>query len=109
MLWLLQECSPSPTSSLSAPGGGEGRGEVGDARALGNTHLTLPRLRRGPLPLPPDGRRGVICACGLTMTGITIAAILGYLLGSIPFGLVLTRIAGMGDIRRIGSGSIGAT
>ncbi|MBV9826826.1 MAG: glycerol-3-phosphate 1-O-acyltransferase PlsY [Alphaproteobacteria bacterium] len=40
---------------------------------------------------------------------ILFAAIIGYLLGSIPFGLVLTRIAGLGDIRRIGSGSIGAT
>ena len=35
--------------------------------------------------------------------------LLGYLLGSIPFGLLLTRAAGLGDIRRIGSGSIGAT
>src|SRR6266851_1574853 len=43
---------------LSALGGGEGWGEVGDSRALAGTHLTLPRLRRGPLPLPPEGRRG---------------------------------------------------
>ena len=33
----------------------------------------------------------------------------GYLLGSIPFGLILTRMAGLGDVRKIGSGNIGAT
>jgi glycerol-3-phosphate acyltransferase PlsY len=37
------------------------------------------------------------------------ALALGYLLGSIPFGLLLTRLAGKGDVRDIGSGSIGAT
>src|SRR5581483_487664 len=38
-----------------------------------------------------------------------LGAALGYLLGSIPFGLLLTRAAGVGDVRQIGSGNIGAT
>src|ERR1700755_1880623 len=40
---------------------------------------------------------------------LIVALALGYLLGSIPFGLVLTRLAGTQDLRSIGSGNIGAT
>ncbi len=40
---------------------------------------------------------------------ILAASALAYVLGSIPFGLLLTRIAGLGDVRQIGSGNIGAT
>ncbi len=40
---------------------------------------------------------------------LATAALLGYLLGAIPFGLLLTRAAGLGDVRAIGSGTIGAT
>jgi acyl phosphate:glycerol-3-phosphate acyltransferase len=47
-------------------------------------------------------------AAGAAMSTI-LAAVVGYVLGSIPFGLLLTRIAGHRDIREIGSGSIGAT
>jgi acyl phosphate:glycerol-3-phosphate acyltransferase len=43
------------------------------------------------------------------MLSIALALVFGYLLGSIPFGLLLTRAAGLGDVRKIGSGNIGAT
>ncbi|MEL7090161.1 MAG: glycerol-3-phosphate 1-O-acyltransferase PlsY [Pseudomonadota bacterium] len=43
------------------------------------------------------------------MAGLALWAVLGYLLGSIPFGLVLARVMSLGDLRAIGSGNIGAT
>jgi glycerol-3-phosphate acyltransferase PlsY len=40
---------------------------------------------------------------------LTLWTVIGYLLGSIPFGMVLTQLAGFGDIRKVGSGNIGTT
>ncbi|MGV1952731.1 glycerol-3-phosphate 1-O-acyltransferase PlsY [Agrobacterium vitis] len=45
----------------------------------------------------------------VTITALIASLAIGYLLGSIPFGLLLTRMAGLGDVRNIGSGNIGAT
>ncbi len=43
------------------------------------------------------------------MINLLFACVLGYAFGSIPFGLIITNAAGLGDVRKIGSGNIGAT
>src|SRR5206468_11087077 len=50
-----------------------------------------------------------VCYSTAMTREMLLAVALGYLLGSIPFGVVLTRLAGKGDVRNIGSGNIGAT
>lgn len=45
----------------------------------------------------------------LSGLGMIVAILAGYLCGTIPFGLILTKSAGLGDVRKIGSGNIGAT
>src|ERR1700682_2339178 len=63
--------------SLSAPGGGEGRGEVGDSRALADIHLTLPALaRRAPSP-PKRAERKVVRPLAMAGTDRTRAGVLG--------------------------------
>ncbi len=61
------------------------------------------------VPLGYKGNTGGQLQTEIIWIAPTLSLLLGYMLGSIPFGIILTRLAGAGDLRQIGSGNIGAT
>jgi glycerol-3-phosphate acyltransferase PlsY len=81
--------------------------------ALGTPCRRSPRCKPPPNPLPCAPQTASFTGAHLPSEIIWFppfaALLIGYLLGSIPWGILLTRIAGAGDLRTIGSGNIGAT
>ena len=73
--------------------------------------LAKPEIPTDPHPiLPLLGQALKVNIMGTSDSGnIALVIGIGYLLGAIPFGLILTRMFGAGDLRKVGSGNIGAT
>src|SRR5665213_1576608 len=71
-------------------------------------HFCTALWMAGSSPAMTNGEKAGIVAA-MTLAPVPHALLLGYLLGSIPFGLFFVWLTGGGDVRKIGSGSIGAT
>ncbi len=73
--------------------------------------LAKSKIQTAPYPILPLPTRTLKANIMGTSDSGTIALVIGigYLLGAIPFGLILTRMFGAGDLRKVGSGNIGAT
>ncbi len=111
--WDESQPSPSAPCRTSPPQGRLIAAVSPIFTVHGGTSMTANLPLRGEMSGRTEGREGSrpprLKTRPRRMTTTLLALAFGYLLGSIPFGLLLTRAAGLGDVRAIGSGNIGAT
>src|SRR5262245_21923639 len=123
----MRRCTRNASFSAASHAGALAGAAIVGALARTGREFERPPLRRADRHgIPPDGKQNEIHRCGvhyaalvsihsrgnapvnLTPNLILVFAA-SYLLGSIPFGMVMAKLFGAGDVRRAGSGNIGAT